>query len=318
MFKNILVPLDGSILAECVLPHTIAIAGALKSHVTLLRVLEQTQAPVPIQANDPLNWQLRKSEARGYLEKLAGSFQMAGLSVEKSLLEGRASECIIQFAHTHNIDLVIFSSHGRSGLSPWNVSSVVQKTIQRACASIMIVRAYHFAKSDLTKLRYRRVLVPLDCSKRAESVLPLVNKLAYNHQFELILAHVVRKPEIPRHVPLSKKEIELASLLVESNLIEAERYLEKIQNRFALDIQTRLLINDNVAVALHNLVEQEDVELVILNAHGYTGGTRWPYGSVAASFIAYGTTTLLIVQDLSPIEIDRTQAEIAALEFAGH
>ncbi len=69
---------------------------------------------------------------------------------------------------------------------------------------------------------------------------------------------------------------------------------------------------------MHELVAQENIDLVVLSAHGHSGGTKWPYGGVALNFIAYGTTPLLIVQDLSQDERESTQAEMAAREYKGH
>jgi nucleotide-binding universal stress UspA family protein len=69
---------------------------------------------------------------------------------------------------------------------------------------------------------------------------------------------------------------------------------------------------------LHELVAVEDVDLVVLSAHGYSCKTKWPYGSVTASFIDYGTTPLLVVQDLSTGVIEHTQAETTTREHKGH
>jgi nucleotide-binding universal stress UspA family protein len=63
---------------------------------------------------------------------------------------------------------------------------------------------------------------------------------------------------------------------------------------------------------------EEPVDLVVLSAHGYSGSAEWPYGSVALNFIAYGTTPLLIVQDLVESEARRSKAEAAAAESKGH
>jgi nucleotide-binding universal stress UspA family protein len=85
-----------------------------------------------------------------------------------------------------------------------------------------------------------------------------------------------------------------------------------------MDVETLLLVSDDVTLTLHELVEQENVDLVVLSAHGYSAATRWPYGTVATSFISHGTTPLLIVQDLSPDEIELSRAELAAREHRGH
>ena len=83
-------------------------------------------------------------------------------------------------------------------------------------------------------------------------------------------------------------------------------------------IRTCLVVHTSAAAALHDLVDEEHAGLVVMSAHGHSGGTRWPFGSVAASFIAYGYTPLLIVQDLSPDEVRRSRAEQAAMESKGH
>jgi len=74
------------------------------------------------------------------------------------------------------------SSHGQSGLSPWNVSSVVQQVILRAHRSLMIIRAYQPVTAELTSLRYRRIFLPLDGSQRAEMRLTLAESLARAHK----------------------------------------------------------------------------------------------------------------------------------------
>jgi nucleotide-binding universal stress UspA family protein len=318
MFEHILVPLDGSPLAECVLPHAVAVAQAFGSQVTLLRVLEQTHAAGQPRPVDPLDWSISKAEARTYLDGWTARLRETGLRTEDTLLEGQAAERIIQFARSRDISLMILSSHGRSGLSGWNVSGVVQKIILRAYVSTMIVRAYQPVTHDLTGLRYRRLLVPLDCSQRGEYVLPAVTTLARFHGAQPLLVHVVRRPEMVCRTAPTQQVEKLVNQLTEYNQQEAARYFGEIQSRLPLDTQTRLLVSDNAEMTLHELVEQENIDLVVLSAHGYSGGTRWAYGSVVIKFIAYGTTPLLIMQDLSPGEIERTQAEIAAREYKGH
>ena len=318
MLNHILVPLDGSPLAECVLPHAVAIARAFEAQITLLRVLGQPSTINQIRPVDPLDWHFGRTEAKAYLEELTTRLREAGLQTDNTLVEGQAAERIIEFAYGHDVNLIVLSSHGRSGLSRWNVSSVVQKIILRAYVPTMIVRAYQPVTSDLAGLRYRRLLVPLDCSQRAECVLPPATTLARFHKSELLLVNVVSRPEMPRRAPLTQEEVELANRITELNQLEAVRYLEQFQSRLSSDVRTRLLVGDDVAATLHDLVDQENIDLVVLSAHGYTGGTKWPYGNLVVNFIAYGTTPLLIVQDLPPHEVERTRAEAAATEYKGH
>ncbi|HDQ72430.1 MAG TPA: universal stress protein [Chloroflexi bacterium] len=318
MFERILVPLDGSPLAECVLPHAVALSRAFDAEMTLLRVLERSQATERAQSTDLLGWHIHKAEAESYLDSLVTRLSGMLSGVNWEIMEGRAAERITEFARDRDIDLIILSSHGRSGLSGWNISGVVQKIILRACMPIMIVRAYQSIKYDWDGLRYRRLMVPLDCSKRAECVLPLATKLARFHESEFLLAHVVCLPDMPRPVPLSQEEIALAEKVVRHNQKAARQCFKQLQDRLPIPAQIRLEVGDSAVAMLHDLVEQEKVDLVLLSAHGYSGGNRWPYGSVALNFIAYGTTPLLIVQDLSEGELESTQAEMAARQHKGH
>ncbi len=318
MFSHILVPLDGSPLAECVLPHTVAIAQAFESRSTLLRVLERSTTTGRLKSVDPLEWQMVKAEVSAYLNGVTARLQEVGLQAENALLEGQAAERVVQFAQSHDVKLMILSSHGRSGLSGWNVSGVVQKIILRAYVPTMIVRAYRPTSKGLTGLRYRRLLVPLDGSQRAECVLPLAATLASHHSSQLVLAHIVSKPEMPRRAPLTREDIALTNQVTERNRQEATRYLDQLKSRLPMDARIIMMDSDNVIASLHELVEREEIDLVLLSAHGYSGGAKWPYGSVTISFIAYGTTPLLILQDLPPDEVEPTLAEVAARERKGH
>ncbi|HZY43476.1 MAG TPA: universal stress protein [Anaerolineae bacterium] len=314
MFNRILLPLDRSSLAECVLPHTIAVARAFESQVTLLNVMDVPREARWRNAMDPLNWQIRKAEAKTYLHEVDLRLQAAGLLTETHILEGFAAEQIIGFSDTHTPQLIILSSHGQSGLSGWNVSGVVLKVILRARTSIMIVRAYQLTPTEMTSLRYRRILVPIDGSQRAECVLPMASTLARFHEAQILLAHVVRRPEMPRRTPPSREDVEVADRLVERNRAEAIQYLNDLRSQLSGEVQARVLVSNHIAATLHELVEQEMIDLVVLSAHGHSGLTQWPYGSVVISFITFGTTPLLIVQDLSQDEIQPSPAEIAAKE----
>lgn len=319
MFEHILVPLDGSALAECVLPHTVAMSQALGGRVTLLRVAESGGAPTPIV--DAFGWHIYKAEASAYLENISARLQReSGLEAQTVVQEGRAAESILKFAAAENVDLIILSSHGRSGLSRWNISSVVQKIVWQAYLPVMIVRAYQATPAELSSLRYRKLMVPLDGSLRAEYVLPLAVSLARFHQAELVLTHVVARPTLSCVPTPEAEDVMLAEQLTERNRLSAARYLEEHCARLSADVQvkSRLVISGDVATTLHEIVEEEGIDLVILCAHGHSARTRWPYGNIVASFITYGTTPLLIVQDLAPHEVERSKAEIMAQERIGH
>ncbi|MBI5030511.1 MAG: universal stress protein [Chloroflexi bacterium] len=312
MLTRILLPLDRSPLAECVLPHAVAIARAFDSQVTLAHVMDSPQRANWRRAVDPLNYRIRKAEAESYLGDLVVRLIKSGVSTEKQILDGYAAERIVEFSRRTQVSLIVLSSHGQSGLTGWNVSSVVQKIILRAHTSIMIVRAYQPISPNVTELRYHRLLLPLDGSQRAECILPMANTLARSYDAKILLAHIVRRPEMPRRTPPTDEDVNLADRVVGRNQAEAIQYFDQVKSQLSGDIQARVLVSDHIAATLHELVDQEKIDLVLLAAHGYSALTRWPYGSVVSSFITYGTTPLLIVQDLPQDKIEPTVAEIAA------
>jgi nucleotide-binding universal stress UspA family protein len=314
MFKRILVPLDGSKLAECVLPHLVAIARIGEPEVQLVRVLQPFDGVIRMSMVDPVEWQIRKAEAESYLSGLAAVLQDAGLRISIRLEEGRPAELIIAAAHDWDADLILMSSHGRSGLSPWCVSSVVEHVILLAHRTVMIVRAYQPVKAELTELRYHKILLPLDGSQRAELSLSVAEALVREHQCELLIAHVVQQPQPPRRTSPLQEDITLIHQLTERSQEEALKYMIDLKSRLAVDFETRLEISSAVPHALHQIADEQDVDLLILSAHGHSGDTRWPYGSVVTGFIVYGGTTLLILQDLPIDRIEPTRAEIAARE----
>jgi nucleotide-binding universal stress UspA family protein len=95
MFDPILVPLDGSLLAECVLPHVVAIARAFNAKVILLRVLEKNRANGTTQLFDLLNWQIKKAEAKLYLEKISARLIKSQLRIDATVLEGLDRKSVV-------------------------------------------------------------------------------------------------------------------------------------------------------------------------------------------------------------------------------
>ncbi|MFZ6030586.1 MAG: universal stress protein [Chloroflexota bacterium] len=318
MFDPILVPLDGSQLAECVLPHAVAIARSFDAEITLLHVLEKNQASTSAQTFDHLNWQIHKTQAALYLEKTKMSIQASELQARTIVLEGLVAEEITKYAQNQGMKLIILSSHGHSGLTQWGISSVTQKTVLSAPTSVFIVRAHQCDSQSLHSL-YRRILVPLDGSQRAENVLPIITLFAQFHRAQIHLVQVVQTPEMARHLPPVSEDIDLSNRIVARNYEEAQRYLEKIKTRSYLEgipVQTHLVTGENAAVELHQVVEQKQIDMVALSAHGYSGNRDWPYGSMANNFILYGKVPLLVVQDL-PARHVSASLEMVSREHAG-
>lgn len=323
MFDTILVPLDGSQLADCVLPHVAAISRAFDAEIILLRMLEKNLAGTSAQMFDLLNWQINKTKSALYLEKTKARFQDLSVRARIAVVEGLVARGIIEFAQSEGIKLIVLSTHGRNGLTEWGISSITQKIILSAQTSLLLVRAHqygNFSDQLSTAPLYRRILVPLDGSQRAENVLPIITQLAHFHKSQIHLVHVAKMPEMARQMPPIPEDIDLANRVIERNCEEAAQYLERLKSRSHLEgitVQTHLITSENAAVTLHQLEEQEHIDLVALNAHGYSGNQQWPYGSMVNNFILYGKAPLLIVQDL-PLKQGLVPSEIPTNEHTGH
>jgi nucleotide-binding universal stress UspA family protein len=321
MFDPILVPLDGSQLAECVLPHAAAFARSFDAEITLLRILEKNQVGASAQLFDLLNWQIQKTKATLYLEEIKARFMESNIQARVIVLEGLVPEGITDYAQNEGVKLIILSSHGRHGMTQWGISSITQKIILSAPTSVLIVRAHPqdilTGKLAETPL-YQRILVPLDGSQRAEHVLPIVMQLAQVHKPTIHLVHVVQTPEMARQMPPAQEDIDLAKHVVARNREEAGHYLEQVKSRSYLqgiDVKTHLMTSDHTAASLHQVVEQKKIDMVTLSAHGYSGKHQWPYGSVASNFILYGKVSLLIVQDM-PAKQELKPLELSSRERA--
>jgi nucleotide-binding universal stress UspA family protein len=95
-------------------------------------------------------------------------------------------------------------------------------------------------------------------------------------------------------------------------------YLQGLQVQLPVDVQSYVLVGDDVAAALHKLVDGQRSDLVIMSAHGYSGASNWPYGSVATNFVISGSTSLLVLQDLARKDAQLSQAEMSVMERQGH
>jgi nucleotide-binding universal stress UspA family protein len=318
---HVLVPLDGSALAECALPWAVAVTAAAGARITLVRVLERTTVPMATtHHHDAVDWELRRTEARTRLAALDRELKARQLASSAELLEGRPAERIISFAGSHQADLIVLSSHGEGGLSGWALSSTALMIAARTRRSLLIVPAHVAQGHRIGDVRFRRLLVPLDCSPRAECVLPLATALARAHDAEIVLAHVVPEPEMPRRLQASTEDLAAAAEFTERNRLEGERYLQALKERLVgqqLQVTTRMAVGSRRARAIWDMAEQADADLVVVAAHGRTGDARERCGSVAARLLEQSRRPILVLQDLGGA-LERTPAEEAAQTRPGH
>ena len=147
MYKKILVPLDGSELAECVLPHVESIAkGCGVQNVIFLRVVEPLYLPSSGEISFSEEDRKRiNSESRAiavsYLSQLVSRAKYDGVNVQSEVVTGKAADSIAEHATKNGVDLIIIATHGRSGVSRWMWGSVADRVLRSACVPVLMVRA---------------------------------------------------------------------------------------------------------------------------------------------------------------------------------
>ena len=148
MYTKILVPLDGSELAECVLPQVEAITtGCQVSTVVFVRVAEPLEIPdgEAQMALPEEQWKQleadRTSDAQKYLEQLTQRLDFKGAQLETKVLSGKAADTLADYADGNDFDLIIIATHGRSGVSRWVWGSVAERILRSACVPVLMVRA---------------------------------------------------------------------------------------------------------------------------------------------------------------------------------
>ncbi|MFO7696804.1 MAG: universal stress protein [Anaerolineae bacterium] len=369
LFKNILVPLDGSALAERAIPHAIAVARLLDSNIVLLRVLDtETQSTAP---SDPLRWQIRRADAELHLREIEAGIcaslgepapepeaarddagvpasSAAGLAaatlpqsaplvpgagvattvseaategepecgrprrVRRLLLEGRTAETIVDACAAEDIDLLVLSTHGAGGLSRWSLSSVTQKVLNLAYLPVLIVRSYRVPDAEMAEVHYKRILVPLDGSRRAESALSAAEALAHAQEAELVLLSVIRPPELPDGGPFLGEFKEILDRLMTEVRRAYGAYLQEVSDRLPVASEWHLVEENSIISALEDACRDRNIDLVVLCAHGQAARGVQPYGAVARYAIEDGTWPLLILQDIRRVDTRPTAAEQAA------
>jgi nucleotide-binding universal stress UspA family protein len=297
MFDQILAPLDRSIENEATIPHLMTLAQTFRARLQILHVFEEKEGRTSV---DPLDWYMQKGKVQAHLNQVADDLLESELDAAPVLLDGQPGERILAYADELQASMIVLSA-GKTGAS---VGRVAQKVISRSRRSLMILRG-----NKQNAAPYRRILVPLDGSKRAECVLPVAKTLAEHNGATLILAHVVAQPQM---FGGSHELQEAVCEVTRRNREEGEAYLSQIEAHLDMPCERRLVDACDRIAALHRLADREAADLVLLSAHGHSCRKDQLYGSVAASFAYHGNTSLLLLQDLPPHEIGLSPAERAA------
>jgi len=146
MYKRIAVPLDGSPVAECVIPHIETLATAGKSEVQLISVVEPIEIPtrgkIALSEDDlkQMHQEMEKN-ARTYLDEIAGKLEREGIQTRIVILQGKPADSLIEWVHNNSIDLLLIATHGRSGLTKLFWGSIAEKVVHAVNVPVMLVKA---------------------------------------------------------------------------------------------------------------------------------------------------------------------------------
>ncbi len=309
-FRHILVPLDGSELAEKALAPAGQIATAMAQRIGDQRdapsaepvrlVLLRVVSPMAMLAADPMLYdemvRMSTDEAQAYLNNAVLALSEAPVAVETVAVSGSPADAIVQYAEEHGIDLIIMSSHGRTGSSRWVYGSVAEKVMHHAPCATAIIRAH----LNVGMFQNKKILVPLDGSELAERALKPALALAKAVQTDVVLLRVVpgREPLPEEMTPAGDQVAAALDAAGAQERTEAEAYLQRAHTthdngRLFFDVQAT---TGDVADAIISYADEHDVDLIVISSHGRSGIGRWLHGSVAEKVLRGANCATLIVR----------------------
>ncbi len=299
MHSKILVPLDGSKTAEKVLPYARYLAGKFKVPVELLAVVDIADIASHMASEKArfLDTIIEDGvrHCTSYLRGVATTFSDSHITctVEK----GKAEEAIIEKGAADKTMLITMATHGRSGLNRFLLGSVAEKVLRGTGNPLLLIRASEEAKSE-GEATLKSIVVPLDGSELAESVLPTVADMAKALNLEVELFRAYR---IPYNAYAGDEGFYAGNLeeLLASVRDEAREYLDKK----AADLR-RLGVAKVLCVTKEGFAGDEIISLgrttpdnlIAMCSHGRSGVKRWVLGSIAETVVRHSDDPVLVLR----------------------
>lgn len=313
MYSKIVVPLDGSELAEGVLPHVAEIIRGRESRVYLLsasplaRKLPPDTAKVqPISAIMPEEAQGAMRELMEYLRSVAQKLEPATGDVWIGVRFGRPADEILAFADEVGADLIAMSTHGRSGIHRWVFGSVTDRLLHGATCPVLLVRARQRDAEAAPPAvpSYQRILMPLDGSEPAEQIIPYVKALIRPRQTRISLVSVLTTGLGDRTVTLLTS-YPPGMQLATTALHQAEAQLQAYLRSVAAALRERGAIvsidirQGSPADEILSHAAEIEADLICMTTHGLSGVSRWVYGNVAGKILHGAHSPVLLIRPTS-------------------
>ena len=301
MYKKMLVPLDGSELAEGVMPFVTELATELELEIVVLNICPNQQRKF-IWAHREYARRavagLKQTLSEAQAKKCAPP-EGTTVKVRGQVLIGDPAEKILQYADRNEIDLILMATHGESGVSQWHMGGVVDKVLATSKVPVFLVRAGVSDEVFYDRWPKRTILVPLDGSELAESVLPHVEALAKQRgtiPVEVVLLSVYETLPIPSFYPSG------ACLEDDEDCfrrrVEMEEYLDGIADRLkAAGLNMRsLVLEGKPADAIIDYATENRFNIIVMTTHGSSGVQKWRYGSVAGKVLLGAPSPIVLVR----------------------
>ncbi len=290
MFSKILVPLDGSAMAERALSLAERFVAEGEGRLILLRVVPY----FTVLAADPLLYEemnrMGEDEALAYLRVIRNDLLDPRLA-DIVCQVGSAADSILQYSKENDVDLIVMSSHGRSGLNRWVYGSVAERIMSQAPCPTLIINS----RLDSQEPAPKKILVPLDGSELAEKAIPPALSLAQTLDAQLYLLSVTTSGEARIE---TAARAEAFADIESGEAMKGQDYLQALSENLAYEgVQYDVKIaSGTVAEAIIEYAAEHGMELIVMSSHGRTGLKRWVYGSVAEKVLRSACCATMIVR----------------------
>lgn len=298
MYKKMLIPLDGSKTAEAVLPYARTLARKLNAAVELVGVVDVAALATQVSRSKNRYFDTIISESvlnsEAYLKRIATTFPNA--NVKCATEKGRPEEVILEKA-SEKTTLVTMATHGRSGINRFLLGSIAEKVLRAATSPILLIRGGEEVNND-GEATLNSVIVPLDGSELAETVLPNVIALAREVGLEVIL---LRAYKVPVNIYASSEDyypVEYEETKIEL-MDEARNYLEKKVaelKRFGIAKVSHSTPEGLGADEIIALGRKLPDNLIAMCTHGRSGIGRWVLGSVTETVVRHSGDPVLVLR----------------------
>ena len=300
MYTRMLIPLDGSKLAENVLPYARAMARALDGPIELLSVVDsmdsaRTSHAGHVRSVDAIV-EAAVQESRRYLEGIARSF--TGRPVTCVVEQGQPEEVIIERAAGDKETLISMATRGRSGIHRWLMGSVAEKVLRGASTPLLRVRG-DAEERNTGEATLKSIVVPLVGSKLAETVLPNAVELAKKLSLAIVLTRAYQIPLSATYAGAESPYIPNNDALMNLVRDEAGTYLETKVNELhqnGVEKVSSILMVGSGADEIIDLARGTPDNLIAMCTHGRSGIKRWALGSVTEKVVRHSGDPVLVVR----------------------